>query len=246
METRCTSSNQRMILHVLQREAQDRVTYSGSPHFSCRVGAYTLLRDGRIVTDRDDPGVFATLGALGLCDYPYEPAPPHREDIVYPMEGHNGTTLLNLMAVFSARQQLINRALETKKGFYVAPQLMRDLLAHPPVTVADFLQALYGRDEEYRGLVFTPAYIALSGFRRGRPEERFIHRQLADHILKVAQTQGWVKAFLPNVRNKKYVFRTWLNAIGMTGPEYETARMTMLARMPGRSDQRRIPRGKGD
>ena len=246
MEAKCTSGNHGMILYVLQREVQERITYCGAPHFSYRIGAYTLLRDGRIVAPADEAGVFPTLAAMGLCDYPYDPAPPDAGDIAYPMEGHSGTSLLNLLSIFSARQQLINRALDARGAFYVAPRLMEDLLAHPPVTVADFLQALYGREEEYCGITFSAAYIALPGFRSGRPGERPIHQQLADRILETAQTQRWVKAFTPNVRNKKYAFRTWLNAIGMTGPEYEAARLTMLARLPGRSDQRSIPRRKGD
>ena len=103
------------------------------------------------------------------------------------------------------------------------------------------LRIMQAHDGEYKGLVFALSYFSLSGFLKCRPEEGAIHEQLTERIINAADTQQWVKAFTPRVRNQKYAFRTWLNSIGMKGPEFETTRLTLLSRLPGRSDQRRIP-----
>ena len=186
--------------------------------------------------------VFEKLASLGLCDYAFEPDPPNDDDITYEMECHSGDSLYRLAGIISARQLLINNALDARGAFYIAPELMRSLAAHTPETVPEFLQALYGRDSEYKGLEFTLSHIVFTGFRKCSAEERHIHRQLADLIVKAALGQEWVKPFTHNVRNRKYAFRTWLNTIGMTGEEYEEARQVMLGRLYGRADQKKIVR----
>lgn len=241
MEVTCTSSNRDMILRVLARETCAEAEYRGAPSFTVSVGGYSLLRDGRITADADPRGVFPTLALLGLCDFPWEPDPPQPGLIAYPMACHSGRTLLNLLSILSARQRLLNQALAARDAFCIAPELMDCLLAHPPVTRAEFLQALYGRQGDYQGVSFSRAYVVLSGFQKGKPGEASIHRQLADRIMDAALSQAWVKPFTRNVRNKKYAFRTWLNAIGMTGPEYGEARRVLLGRLPGKTDRRRLP-----
>jgi len=118
---------------------------------------------------------------------------------------------------------------------------MGALLSHPPATIPEFLQALYGHDDEYKGLVFSLSAFSFSGFHKCRPDEAEIHEQLARLIIQAASSRQWIKPFTPRVRNQKYAFRTWLNSIGMVGPEFEASRLKLLSRLPGRADQRKIP-----
>ena len=165
----------------------------------------------------------------------------------YPIKNENGKVLLNLFSIISARGQLLNKALGVKKDvFCVEKELMEGLLKHPPQTVTEFLQALYGKENKYKGLLVSHSFVALTGFDHCCPEEKHIHRQLADKIFHSACTLQWVKPYTRNVRNKKYAYRTWLNAIGMSGPEYEEARTVMLGRLYGQSGQRSIKQGKGE
>ena len=89
-------------------------------------------------------------------------------------------------------------------------------------------------------MLFFRTHVILTGFRKGKSEEKQIHRQLADLMVNAARSRAWTKTFTPKVRNRKYVFRTWLNSIGMTAPEYEYARSILLSRLPGRSDRRTV------
>lgn len=242
MMTRCTSSNREMILYVLQSEVQQPIVYYGAPGFACAVGEYTLHRDGTLTAQEDARAVFPLLAAMQLCDCPVRTAPRAPAPFVYPMRGHSGHSLLNLFSIVSSRQVLLNSALAAPKAFLVLPSLMDDLLAHPPVTVPEFLQALYRRDREYGGIRLDTESIELTGFRRCRQDEADIHRQLADIIMDAALSLNWVKPYTRNVRNRKYAFRIWLNAIGMAGPEYERARQVLLSRLYGRTDRRGLRR----
>ena len=241
MRIKCISSDRSMILHVLEREVGKRAEYCGSPLFSYRVGEIVFLRSGWIEQTGDSglaKGVFDVLGSLGLCEYPSQDIPLQERDIGYPMEGHNACSLLNLLRMIHARQRLLNRALNVCGSFFVGKKLMSDVDAHPPETVAEFLQQLYGREEEYRGIQFSLSNMVFTGFRKGREEECEIFRQLTDRMVEAARTRSWIKAYTHDSRNRKYIFRTWLNSIGMTGPEYEEARRVMLSRLPGHSDRK--------
>ena len=161
----------------------------------------------------------------------------------YSMDGHTGRSLLNLICIISARGKLINQALKAKGTFYVDHEFMEMLLMHPPVTKNEFLQAIYGYEEDYGGVLFTRSYITFTGFRRCPQNERHIQKQLADHIMQTVIASQWIRPYTKNVRNKKYAFRTWLNQIGMTGEEYAEAREVMLDRLYGKSAERGIERG---
>ena len=247
MQARSTSSNRGMMVIVLERELGVRAVRHLSPGFAVEVGECALLRDGRIVCGDSQPSASAlqTLAALGLCDGPRVPAAPRPGDLVYPMAPHTGRTLLNLVSIVSARQHLLNAALGVRGGFRVARPLMQDLLDHPPADIPAFLQALYGRDAECRGFRFDLDSVILTGFRRAPRDESHVHRQLADRIIDAALTLGWAKPFTRNVRNRKYAMRTWLNALGMRGPEFEEARRVLLGRLPGRGDVRSLSGGGG-
>lgn len=244
MEAICISGNREMVLRVLQRETQEHAVLHGLPSFACSVGAYTLGRDGRLTVEEDRLGVLPLLSSLGLCSQHVACELASPEAITYPTEGHDGRSLLNLFSILSSRQQLLNQALAAprSKAFFVAPTLMDDLLAHPPITVTEFLQTLYGRDEEFSGVRISLDRIELTGFQRCKQDESPIHRQLADRIIATALTLRWAKSYTRNVRNRKYAFRTWLNAIGMVGPEYAEARQVMLNRLYGWTDRRGVRR----
>lgn len=238
METRCISSDRETILRILERETGETAREGGPPGFSVTVGGFALLRDGRLTAGEEGARVFPLLAGLGLCDWPWAPATLPPETILCPMAGWDGGSLRNLLAILSARQVLLNKALAAKGAFFVAPSLMRSLAAHPPETAVELLRALWGREEELRGVALDRERVALTGFLGCRREEDAVHRQLAACIWDTARTQKWVKPFTPRVRNQKYAFKAWLYTVGMDGPAHEEARRILLGRLPGTTARR--------
>ena len=54
---------------------------------------------------------------LGLCDYPFSEQEPDENDVAYPIGDYAGTDLMNLLRMISARQLLLNRALDVRGAF---------------------------------------------------------------------------------------------------------------------------------
>lgn len=240
MEAKCTSSNREMILYVLQKETGAQVRYGFSPTFVCTVGTFTLTRDGKISSQTREPRIFSILASLGLCDFPYTPAPPVQGDFFYSMEPHSGTTLTNLLCMVSARQYLISAAIGCPGAFSVDSSLILRLQNHPPVTRAEFLQALYGSRQLCRGIRFDPSYIRLTGFKRSKTVEAPLCRQLADQMIQIALTKNWIKPFTTNIHNKKYAMHTLLNAIGMRGEAYAEARLAFTRSLSGNTAYKKM------
>ena len=246
MKVKCTDSNRELILRIMETELRSKAVYDPLPEFSYTVAYCKLQRDGFIIAeDSRAERLFQTLSYLDLCDFPFESEKPDEGEIFYDTHDCSGTAYTNILCIFSARQRLLNRALDTGNAFYVSEKLILDLLAHPPETIPEFLRALYGRDDEYTGICFRREYISFPGFRKGHPEEKYIHRQLADLIMENARSRLWIKPFTKNVRNKKYALHYWINSIGMIGEEYADARAVMLGRLYGTTRQRKIPNNKG-
>ena len=240
MKVKTTSENRDLILRIMQEKTGQRATYLPLPSFAYTVGGYRLSRDGMIETDNDPCSLLPILSSLGLCDFPRPSVLQNEEDISYPIRDYSADTVFNILCILSARQYLLNRALDARGAFFVSPQLMTDLLDHPPAALCDILQALYGREDDFEGVEFSLTHVIFSGFRKCRKDEADVHRQLADRIIAAANGRKRAKAFTPRVRNQKYAFRVWMNAIGMTGSDYDRARATMLPRLPGRTDRRKI------
>ena len=239
MEAKGISSDRALLIHVLEEAFGTQAVCGFAPAFTCRTGDAVLYRDGRICVPDDRESVLIRLAALGLCDWPCLPEVPQDYAIAYPSEPHSGGSLTNLFSILSARSRLLNRALAGRRAFFIDPQLMRELLAHPPDTALDFMRVIYGKEERYQGIRINEECIAFEGFSRCRREEAPFHRILADHIIECSLSRRWIKPFTKDIRNKKYAFRMWLNEIGLIGPEYEEMRQTLLARLPGRGDRKK-------
>ena len=102
METRIISSDRETILRILERETGETAREGGPPGFPVTVGGFALLRDGRLTAGEEGARVFPLLAGLGLCDWPWAPAPLPPETILCPMAGWDGGSLRNLLAILSA------------------------------------------------------------------------------------------------------------------------------------------------
>jgi len=236
MKVKIIADRRDVILDVLEHKLGVGRVYHPLPDFSYSVAGYTVERSGYIVSDEDNPEVFTLLASLGLCEGSFNEVSPDDASIHYFYDNNRVRTLINLFCIISARSQLINKAIGARGAFSVAKPLMNSILKHPPLNSFEFLQLLYGRENEYRGIYVSHSYVSFCGFAKAPAAEAFMHRQLADCIMDTALSRQWIKPFTKRSKDQRSVMRNWLNAIGMGGPEHELARRTMLARFNNNQD----------
>ena len=231
MKVKCISDKRDYLLSILERELGENRVYHPLPYFSYSVGEYMVDRSGYIIADDDKSDLFPLLASLGFCEGNFREESSDEKSIFYCYDSSRVQTLINLFCIFSARAQLINKSLMARGAFTVSRPLMQSILNHPPLSTFEFFQMIYGRENDYRGIKVCHSYVSFPGFLKAPPEESNIHHQLADCIMNVALTKSWIKPFIKRPQNQKYVMKTWLNAIGMTGSEHEYARRIMLSRL---------------
>lgn len=218
------------LISALEEETATAAVYSGAPSFRYSIGAYTVLRDGslEVADDRADRAMLSRLAAKGLIeDTSDEPA-----GIAFQMDSFTGRTLVNIVNTLASRGKLINKAIGRPNAFHMGTKLVRELKAENPNTVAEFMDVLHrcGGEKAIRGLRLTGGKIVFTGF-----PDNTACRALAEHIVNAALSLRWIKAKEPTGENEKYIFRVWLNALGMKGAEYSTARAELLKRLEGNS-----------
>lgn len=216
------------LVAALEQETETAAAYSGAPSFRYVIGDYTVLRDGslEVADGKADRALLSCLAARGLIeDASDEPA-----GIAFPMDSFTGRTLVNIVNVLAARGKLINKAVGRPNAIHMGAALVRELKAENPDTVPEFMDILHhcGGEKAIRGLRLIGGKLVFSGF----PDDDAC-RALAEHIIKAALSLRWIKAKEPPSENEKYTFRVWLNALGMKGEQYASARAQLLRNLSG-------------
>ena len=216
------------LISALEQETETAAVYSGAPSFRYSIGDYTVLRDGslEVADGRMDRALLSRLAARGLIeDALDEPA-----GIAFQMDSFTGRTLVNIVNTLASRGKLINKAIGRPNAIHMGAELVRELKAENPNTVPEFMDILHrcGGEKAIRGLRLTGGKLVFTGF----PDDDAC-RALAEHIVNAALSHRWIKAKETTGENEKYTFRVWLNALGMKGAQYATARAELLRNLSG-------------
>ena len=211
------------LIEALERETGQKAVYCGAPSFKYTVGSNTVYRDGSL--ESDDTELIRKLEEDGLIEGITE-----AESISYPLDDFTGRSLVNLVNSLSAREKLLNKAADHPNAFHMSVGLVRELREQNPSTISEFMDVVFanGGEKAMRGLRITGSAISFPGF----PDTPTFHA-LADLMVRAAVTQGWIKPVAKDSGNEKYSFRVWLNALGMKGAEYKTARAELLSHFEG-------------
>lgn len=223
-------TDRQMLISALERETGLTAAYQGAPSFRYIVGDYTILRDGSLEVDdtKADMALLGRLAETGLI----ESSPIKNEGIVFSTDGFTGRTMTNIVNSLAARGNMINRAIGRPDAIHMGIKLVRTLKGENPDTIPEFMDALHrcGGEKAMRGLRITDGQLSFTAF----PDTPACHA-LAERIVHAATTRGWIKAKEPKTENEKYSFRVWLNALGMKGQEYASARAELLKNLSGDS-----------
>lgn len=221
-------TDRKPLIAALEHETGITAAYSGAPSFRYVIGDYTVLRDGNLeVADgKADRDLLSRLAGQGLIEDPSDVP----TGIAFEMDSFSGQTMVNIVNTFASRGKLINKAIGRPNAVHMGAELVRELKAENPDTVPEFMNILHrcGGEKAIRGLKLTGEKLVFTGF----PDDDTF-RALAKHIVKAALSLRWIKAKEPTGENEKYIFRVWLNALGMKGPEYADARARLLRNLTG-------------
>ena len=160
-------------------------------------------------------------------DEPTEDAAPDALTISLPLTGHTSNSLRNLVTMVYSRGSLISKA---TGGRFACPLEQVDALKDC-LTVESVQERI---SPDLIGLAFTDDAITFTGFPlQDDPEKIQAFTQLAAQMNRLAKEQKRTQARVTAATNERYLFRIWLLSLGMSGPDYASARRVLLAPLSG-------------
>ena len=158
-----------------------------------------------------------------------QPEKSHDATISFPMIGHTAKSLRNLVTMVYCRGKLLSKS--TGGEFSCTDELVERLRE-----CEDIEEIITVSKEGLTGVKFTEDEIAFTGFPPTQdPELLSVFTQLSERINEKAKERDHVIARRLDETNERYIFRCWLIAIGMKGPEFKAARKLLLSPLHGHS-----------
>lgn len=150
-------------------------------------------------------------------------------------------TMVNLLNMLYAKGEILNRAILRRNAFRVDERVIADLAYERPDTFAA-LNRIMGMNEKkglVKGIGFSPGSVTFSGFPATDDYAiRAAYERLAQAMYRYAAEIKWTSTCRQHPENEKFYFRSWLNRIGLTGPENRTFREILLKNLSGNSSYR--------
>jgi hypothetical protein len=159
--------------------------------------------------------------------------------IAYPLASLSPRALVNLLIGIFARQELLCAIVQRSGAFRVGAGLvgrLREALASGAATAQELDELLFWGQGQVRGLLPARGMLLFTGFPTTcTVHQRAAYQALADRLVARARASRWAKAKLPRVYSERYAARTWLNSLGLSGPEHRHVREVLLRPLAGDS-----------
>lgn len=231
--------------------------YLGVPSFAYEIATeeetYTLDRQGLIKTSEGQVLTFEEITGVKQSkpqiqaeakDTPtdYE-IPVNGFEIQFPITGHSGTTLQNIVNMITSKQALIARSFDIKEPL-IDEDFTETLNLKDTRTVEDFRDSFFDAGpEKCKGLIFDfeGGTFTFNLIADGLTQEKIrAFTDLAVFINKNAKALKYASFKPAQDDNPKYAFRTWLIRLGMNGDAYKATRKVLLANLEGSSAFRKV------
>jgi hypothetical protein len=221
--------------------------YMGVPSFAYQIkspqGIITVDKEGGI---KNSEGIEVELEEL-LNDFKEEPIKGKNiaSELTFPMDGHTGITLRNLINMISSKQTVIKKALDIETDI-VTGEFVEGINNIRIASIEDFKTAVLDIGaEKCPGINFN--------FEKETLEFKFIkdfeNAEIADQFAEALnESSKKFKHSSPKERqtdNEKYTFRTWLLRLGFIGDRYKEARNQLLSKLDGNSAFRKVVKEEG-
>lgn len=251
--------NRKELVKRLEGHFRVKANYLGAPSFAYQLETedetYTIDREGKIITALGEEVRLEKL----LTEYEKaEPKEIETEEIetgtaneivvadfeaTFPMEGHNGRTLRNLVNMIYSKQGLIKKALEIEKDL-IGEDFIIGINEVKIETLEDFKTALEDISEKSCPGIEFDFYDKTITFKFLQGEENTkkikVYKQFVSILNENAKKLKYASAKVKPTDNEKYTFRTWLLRLGMIGEEYKLARKELLKNLSGNGAFRKV------
>lgn len=238
--------NKKETIQALEAKWGTKAVYLGTPSFAYEIkngeAAYTVDRFGAI---RSAQGQEISLETILKATEPQPeraaaPAPLEVDgySVEFPMEGHTGISLRNLVNMIASKEQLLIAA------FGLSQRLMdnhfAEELSHKETGSIELFDRAFGELGPARcrclALDLEKHKVSLKLLRvKLEPDEIAAFIDLAVCINENAQKLK-TSSFRPaQEENPKYALRTWLIRLGLNGNAFKKTRKTLLSRLAGSS-----------
>ena len=246
--------NRKELVKRLERHFRVKANYLGAPSFAYQVETedetYTIDREGKIITAsgkevklkdliedaetlKSEEIEAGTANEIVVADF----------EATFPMEGHNGRTLRNLVNMIYSKQGLIKKALEIEKDL-IGEDFIIGINEVKIETLEDFKTALEEISEKSCPGIEFDFYDKTITFKFLQGEENTkkikVYKQFVSILNKNAKKLKYASAKVKPTDNEKYTFRTWLLRLGMIGEEYKLARKELLKNLSGNGAFRKV------
>ena len=256
MEYTIITDKKKIIKRLMDLTGQ-KSKYLGIPSMAYQVGNYTVDSNMILSFEEDEQNVVPTLARerMILTDevfeetkpeqVPEEPKRPEKKlvmsqsketevGIAVPLNQHTGNSLLRLVHLIRAHQTVLNHA--TLGHFaidddFIAWINMQDEAVYG---VRNFIKAVETYEEEHgqviQGLTVKGDLLIYSGY---GDVDLHACQTLTAFINAAAINQKSASSFENRNGSDKFIFRSWLVRLGMTGPEYKEDRKQLYRHLTG-------------
>lgn len=228
------------IVKILGEHFGVKPKYLGVPSFDyeieTEVETFTVDREGRITTKAGEEVELEEILDKQEVDY-------ENLEIAFPLDGHTGISLRNLVHMIYSRQDLIKKAFELEENI-IELELVLALSGEGVRidTIEDFKIAIEDLEERTHQRISFDFDEETFSFKllKSDGEKIKAYAQFISLLNKKSKELKYASAKTVATDNEKYTFRTWLMRLGMIGEEYKATRKILLENLSGNTAFRKV------
>ena len=254
--------DRKIIKQKIEELTGERPVYTKMPRCAYILRGIAIEKDGEVTAEENaDTELLESLVEAGLISALTDESPalmPSEEDrgssnqdlsteedvipearreeavkpsISFPLNRHKPESICNLVNTLYSKGDLISKA---TGGSFSASESLVEALKRGHFIFIDDVIGLIKEEGGAVGIAFENEKVVFDGFpATADPQKIKAWTILAAGINKACIEQNHVRASKTNESNERYAFRTWINRLGLTGPDIKAERSILYQNLSG-------------
>lgn len=228
MKFKIKTDDRKEIVKAIEKILGEKSKYQGPPSFAYTIGAFTVDREGYILTEDEEAGEMmqTKLAEEGLNEDGVDTL-----DISFPLKGMDTDKIINLVFMTYSRQYLLNKTCE-KEIFYISSALIDEIEKSESISSKDIEKLMKRTECKGLNINIEKELIIFEGL-PATPDVFKAYSRLFEAMIKSARELKRVNHKEVIEENEKYYFRSWLVRIGLGGGSDKEIRKILLQNLKG-------------